>query len=233
MREADANNVRHLPLFRDMADQPFDALMSAAMLQRLPTQLELIREGDRADFLHVMVEGKVELYSHRENDELGFMLMGPNTTFILAAVALDRPYLNSARTLSASQILMIPASSVRTAINADLGFSRAIVLELSLRYRTVLKELKNRKFRPTLERLANFILREMEREGDTGRFLLPFDKRKLAAHIGTTPENLSRILASLNDHQVSVKGRDIAVGSIIALTALAKPDPLIDEAEVL
>ena len=229
MRPADIDHVQTLPLFRGMDPMRFDELVAGAMLQRFPAHVELIREGDRPDFLHVVVEGLVELYSERGNDELGFSLLRPYSTFILAAVARDGLYLNSARTLSAARVLMIPADKVREAIEADLAFARANVLELAIAYRRVLKELKDRKFRPTIERLANWLLREMEPGGGGGRLRLPFDKRKLAAHIGTTPENLSRTFAALNAHGVEAHGREITINDTAALTLVAKPDPLIDD----
>jgi CRP/FNR family transcriptional activator FtrB len=229
LRIADIEHVRSLPLFRDMATERFEKLTSDALLQRFPAHVELIQEGDRPDFLHVVVEGLVELYSGRDGEELGFSLLRPYSTFILAAVVKDGVYLNSARTLSPSRILMISAQSVRAAIDADSGFARAIVSELATAYRRVLKELKNRQFRPTAERLANWLLREMEPEGAGGRLRLPFDKRKLAAHLGTTPENLSRTFATLATHGVDAHGREIVIVDVAALKALARPDPLIDD----
>jgi CRP/FNR family transcriptional regulator, transcriptional activator FtrB len=226
VRVADIEHVRTLPLFRDMAAEQFDRLTSDALLQRFPAQVELIQEGDRPDFLHVVVEGLVELYSRRDNDELGFSLLRPYSTFILAAVARDGVYLNSARTLAPSRVLMISAPAVRQTIEEDPAFARAIVGELATAYRRVLKELKNRQFRTSAERLANWLLREMEPES---RMRLPFDKRKLAAHLGTTPENLSRTFAALASHGVDAHGREIVVTDMIALKELARPDPLIDD----
>jgi len=223
---ADLEHVRTLPLFRDMEGAHFDRLTADALLQRFPAHVELTHEGDRPDFLHVIVEGMVELYSEREGDELGFSLLRPYSTFILAAVVKDGVYLNSARTLAPSRVLMISADLVRATIEKDPAFARAIVSELATAYRRVLKELKNRQFRPTAERLANWLLREMEPET---RMRLPFDKRKLAAHLGTTPENLSRTFSTLAGHGVEAHGREIVVTDMIALKELARPDPLIDD----
>ena len=221
-----------MPLFRGMDAGRYEELASGALLQRFPAHVELIQEGDRPDFLHVVVEGLVELYSERESDELGFSLLRPYSTFILAAVASDARYLNSARTLAPSRVLMIPAGAVRSAIDEDPAFARAIVLELATAYRRILKELKNRKFRPTAERLANWLLREMEPNGTGGHVPLPFDKRKLAAHLGTTPENLSRTFAALAAHGVDARGRDILIKDVAELTKVARPDPLIDDPAV-
>ena len=55
MRPEDIPVVRNLPLFSDMDDRRFEELVEAALLQTFPPQVDLIREGDPADFLYVRV----------------------------------------------------------------------------------------------------------------------------------------------------------------------------------
>ncbi len=57
MHEDEKSRLRRLPLFREMMTPTFDSLMEIAYAQTFPAQLELIRQGDYADFLHVIVEG--------------------------------------------------------------------------------------------------------------------------------------------------------------------------------
>ena len=61
MRDDDKPNLRRLPLFREMMTPTFDSLMQIAYSQTFPPQLELIRQGEYADFLHIIIEGSVEL----------------------------------------------------------------------------------------------------------------------------------------------------------------------------
>ena len=61
MRADDAAQIRSLPLFRDMAEECFADLIQAAYLQRFPAQVALVTEHDKPDFLHVVVEGRVEI----------------------------------------------------------------------------------------------------------------------------------------------------------------------------
>ncbi|MBV6650826.1 MAG: transcriptional regulator, partial [Hoeflea sp.] len=63
MRDQDKPEIRKLPLFRDMSPENFDTLMQAAYAQTFPAQLEMIHQGEPADFLHIMMEGTVELFS--------------------------------------------------------------------------------------------------------------------------------------------------------------------------
>jgi len=228
MRPSDLELVRDLALFRDMAPAHFDALVAAAFLQKFPQHVTLLREGEAPDFLHVIVEGSVELFAGSGGRETTVEIIRPVATLILAAVIRDEVYLKSARTLMPSQILMIPAEAVRDVFSRDASFARAIVAELALRYRDVVRALKDHKLRTSAERLANWILETDRAQGGSGRIVLPHDKRTLASRLGMTPENLSRSLANLAAHGVAGSGREIVITDRTALQDWAKPDPLID-----
>lgn len=211
-----------------MSDRHFDSLMTAAFLQTFPQRTTLISEGDPPDFLHVLIEGTVELFASWEGHETTIDIIRPLATFILAAVIRDEVHLKSGRTLGPSRVLMLPAKAVRDVFGHDAAFARAIVDELAERYRRMVRILKDRKLRSGIERLANWILEEDRLQGGQGRIILAHEKRTLSARLGMTPENLSRNLASLSGHGVSSRGRDIVITDRDALTNLARPDALID-----
>lgn len=229
MRASDIPEIRALPLFASMQDASFDSLIRAAYLQTFPAQLELIREGDPADFLYVVVDGTVELLAKSHNRETTMAIVRPVSTFILAAVIKDAIYLMSARTLQKSRVLMIPSENVREVFNSDNAFARAIVIELAACYRSVVKEQKNLKLRNSVERLANRILRFHSDQGANGSVELPYDKRTLAALLGMTPENLSRAFNTLKPYGIKISGNRIEVSDLAGLETLAKPNTLIDD----
>jgi CRP/FNR family transcriptional activator FtrB len=228
VRPYDWNNVRSLPLFAGMSEANFAELVSAAFLQRFPQHITLINEGSMPDFLHIVVEGSVELFGVHDHHETTLDIIRPVTTFILAAVIRDDVYLKSARTLMPSQILMIPAQTVRSIFDRDHDFARAIVNELAERYRSVVRALKNEKLRTSAERLANWILCADAQKGNQRNIELAFEKRTLASSLGMTPENLSRNLALLTKYGVRSSGRDIIIEDSKALERFAKPNALID-----
>ena len=228
MRQSDWKSIRALPLFRDMSEANFAALVAAAFLQRFPLHTTLINEGDLPDFLHIVVDGSVEMFSSHNGHETTIDILRPVATFILAAVIRDEPYLKSARTLAPARILMIPAQTVRDVFDRDSAFARAIVNELAERYRVIVRSLKNEKLRTSAERLANWILQADAQQGNRHSVELAFDKRKLASRLGMTPENLSRNLALLAKYGVKSSGRDILIEDATALQDFAKPNALID-----
>ncbi|SIT02184.1 CRP/FNR family transcriptional regulator, transcriptional activator FtrB [Roseivivax lentus] len=228
MPESDYPDIRGLHLFHEMADEHFTALMRGAYVQNFPPQIELITEGEPSDFLHVVLSGAVELFSHWNGRESSMAAVRPISTFILAATIKDAAYLMSARTLEKSRIALIPSQDVRAVFDADNDFARAIVTELAQCYRSVIKAQKDLKLRTSLERLANYLLRQHKNASGT-EFDLPFEKRRLASFLGMTPENLSRAFKSLQPYGVSVTGTRIRIDDPTNLVAFAKPDPLIDD----
>ena len=229
MRDRDALEIRQLPLFATMSEESFDALLTGAYFQTFPQSLQLITEGDDADFLFVVVEGCVELFANSNGREATMTVVKPHGTFILAAVIKDMVYLMSGRTTDKSRILMIPAENVRIAFRKDAEFARTIVVELAGCYRGVVKDHKDQKLRTGVERLANRLIKYHKLQGATGELTLPYDKRTLASLLGMTPENLSRAFATLRHYGVEVSGMKVCLSDLKSLETLAKPNALIDQ----
>lgn len=228
MSESYRNDIRNLSLFADMDETNFDALMRGAYLQNFPPRIDLIHESEPPDFLHVVLSGAVDLFSEWNGRETSMATVRPVSTFILAATVRDLPYLMSARTLEKSRIALIPSQDVRNAFTTDSAFAQAIVSELAQCYRSVVKNAKDLKLRTSLERLANYLLRQQIRSGSL-EFDLAMEKKRLASFLGMTPENLSRAFKGIGPYGVKVEGSHIVITDLKDLTRYAKPNPLIDD----
>jgi CRP/FNR family transcriptional activator FtrB len=229
MPESHYSDVRSLHFFREMSDENFQGLMRGAYVQTFPPQVELVREGDHSDFFHVVVSGSVELFSSWNGRETSMATIRPISSFILAATIKDAPYLMSGRTLEKSRIVLIPSQDVRSVFEVDAGFARAIVTELAQCYRSVVKSQKDIKLRTSLERLANYLLRQQKTAGGAETFELNISKGRMASRLGMTPENLSRALKGLQPYGVSVNGASVTIADRADLEQFAKPSPLIDD----
>ncbi len=231
MRPIELSEVGKLPLFSGVANSHLEEAMRAAFLQRFPAHVEMVTEGEPADFLHFVIEGQVEVYSRWRDRETTIAVLGPGASFIIAAVLTDRIYLKSARTLSAARILMVPAEAVRRLFSQDSAFAQAITHELALAYRDIVKELKNQKLRTSLERLACWLVVRERETGGNGSFDIPFDKKVLASRLGMAPEVLSRSFGNLVAYGVKVTGPMVTLSDLKALENLAKPSPTIDDTD--
>tara|TARA_R110002124_G_scaffold66612_2_gene181242 strand:+ start:6675 stop:7370 length:696 start_codon:yes stop_codon:yes gene_type:complete len=228
MCELDKEDIRSLELFAGIEETNFNALMRGAYVQNFPPRIDLIHENEPPDFLHVVLSGTVDLFSAWNGRETSMATVRPVSTFILAASVRDLPYLMSARTLEKSRIALIPSQDVRTVFAMDSAFAQAIVSELAQNYRSVVKNAKDLKLRTSLERLANYLLRQKARTRSL-EFDLTMEKKRLASFLGMTPENLSRAFKGLEPYGVRVAGNHIVITDLKDLTHYAKPNPLIDD----
>ncbi len=228
MIEAIAAGVRNLQLFDGVADETIRNLMRAGYDQSFPPLVTLIHEGTPADFLHIVVEGMVELYAGTNQREATMAVARPISTFILAASVRDAPYLMSARTLQRSRILLIPSADLRAAIATDSRFANNVMLELAGCYRSMVRHTKNLKLRNTRERIAAYLLRQSRILGNVPGFILPVEKRILASYMGMTPENLSRALKSLAEDGCKIDGQRIIITDRAKFEALAQLSPMLD-----
>ncbi|MEO1139314.1 MAG: helix-turn-helix domain-containing protein [Pseudomonadota bacterium] len=228
MPESHKEEIRGLRLFAEMDEKHFQALMRGTYVQNFPPRIDLIHEEDAPDFLHIVLTGSVDLYTSWNGRESSMATVRPISTFILAATVNDLPYLMSARTLERSRIALIPSSEVREVFGKDVAFAQAIVSELAQCYRSVVKNTKDLKLRTSLERLANYLIRQQTRAGTT-EFELTMEKRRLASFLGMTPENLSRAFKGLEAYGVKVSANHISVADPDDLAKFAKPNPFIDD----
>jgi len=155
-------------------------------------------------------------------------IVEPVSSFILAAVVTDMPYLMSARTLVSSRILLVPAALIREVVRKDHNLMEATMRELALAYRDLVRALTDIKLRQSAERLGNLVLQQERRQGGHGRVVLRAEKRLLASLLGMTPENLSRGFGVLAKHGALTDGAQITITDRAALEAFARPDAVSD-----
>jgi CRP/FNR family transcriptional activator FtrB len=229
IRDDDIAALRGLAPFSEMAEENLQALVQASYLQRFPASTQLIEEGDRADMLHILLDGVVELYGSFKDREGTLIIMHPVRAFILAAIVQDLPYLMSARTISPARVLMIPAPVAHRLLREDAAFNAAMMRALAEEFRRGLKALKSHKLRDGTERIAAYLLELRHNSADVDVVTLPADRKTIATYLGMTRENLSRSLQTVREHGAAVRGNEVRFRDVEKLRALARPSRLIDD----
>lgn len=227
MRSEDLETVHGAALFRRLSADQVHGFVRDSYLQRFPPNTELFREGTPADFLHVLLDGLVELSATHDGRTSVVEIVWPVDTFILAAVATDQPQLMTARTLEPSRIMMVPAANVRAAMAADPEVALVMIANLAQGYRHLVKQVKELKLRNATQRLGCYLLRLADQLG-TDAFEIPFDNRVLASRLGMSLENLSRAFNALRDHGIKSARGQVRIDNRAALAEYARPDALID-----
>ena len=229
MRAGERPEIAKLPLFAEMNEEQRDRVFAASLLQVFPPQLTLFDVGQRPDFLYVLVDGLVELFTSNADRDSTLAIVEPVSSFILAALVTDQPFLMAARTLKSSRVMLIPAALLRDVIKQDSALMQEAMRELAVGYRNMVRALTDMKLRQSTERLGNFLLLESHKRNGDMNLQLRGEKKLLASLLGMTPENLSRAISALSKHGVSVVGSNISITDHDALIKFARPDPFQDD----
>ena len=102
-----------MDLLSGCADATVDEIRASARIQNYPVHAEIVSEGEPADYLHVLLAGLVQVVAHDSGHETTISVLEPPNVFIMAAVYLDRPYLQSARTLEPATVMLLSAEPIR------------------------------------------------------------------------------------------------------------------------
>jgi CRP/FNR family transcriptional activator FtrB len=137
----------------------------------------------------------------------------------------------SARSISETSLLFVPALRFREALHSDTELAVATAEELSGAFRTMVRQVRWQKLRTAKMRLATYLLLLCEPSRGPTRISLTIPKRLLASMLGLEPESLSRSFTSLSEHGVRVAGDIIDIDDPDALRRIASYDCVIDAAE--
>ncbi len=232
MEPKDFERLSEVSLFSDLSADTLRELTNGAFLQRFPSQIVLFRQGDVPDFLHVLLEGSIQLTaSSLDGRETVVEILKPVDAFMLATAMTNQPYLVSAKVVDPARIAMLPAPALRDQITRDPQLSLAIIASLSQKYRSLLRQVKDLKLRTSTQRLGCYLLALVEEAGGNGAIELPHDKRLIAARLGMTPESLSRAFSALRKMGVEVHGHRVVLIDAGRLREHCIPDRLIDGPE--
>lgn len=231
MRQEDIERLSSIGFFADLSAETMAILTSGALLQRYPAGTQIIEQGERPDFLNVLLDGSVEMVGiGADGRESIIEILRPVDCFILAAVLTDTPHLMTARVVEPARLLLLPAEPLREAIRRDNDLALQLLGTLAAQFRMSIRQIKNLKLRNATQRLGCYILALSDETGRR-RFELSLDKRRLAARLGMTPESLSRSFAALRAFGVWVDGKHIEIDDPERLRADFLTDDLIDRVE--
>ena len=192
-------------------------LADASGIQRIGKGSTLFREGERAHFVYVLVEGSVSLLNGPRNEEVIAEFMEAGDIILIAPALLQLPYMVTARAVSDLLVVMIPATEFVRFSQTDLAFAVTLNHILAGHWRLLLRHLTQTKSRDADTRLIGYLIDNVRVTKGATRVVLPGSKKALAAQLGITPETLSRSLKRINRLGVTSKGSEMHIADVSRL----------------
>lgn len=225
MRADDIADLKGTELLSTLGDSSFQGLVEGGLVQRLPPGAVLFEEGNRAEFLHVVLAGRIALTADGPDDrEAVIEIFAAGEVLIAPAVILDLPYLVSARVTEEARVAMLPAANLRRAMATDPAAALAMSQILARHWRILVTQIKELKLRSTTERIGSYLLGQLDAGDGPQTIRLSEDRGTMASRLGMSPESLSRAFAQLRQIGISGRGRTVVVAEPEKLRMLCRSE---------
>lgn len=220
----DRARLRQTPLLSALPPEAFELLLPAIDILAPGRDALLFAQGERADSLHIILDGRVALLGSTPDHRACILeIFSAREGLVDPSALIDQPHPVSARTIEASRIARLPMRALNAALEGEAGLSRSLAALLAQHWRLFLRRLEDQKLRSAPQRLAAYLSECAEAGAGNGaadgpiRFILSEDRRTLASHLGMTPENLSRVIGQLRPLGVTLNGRAVSIGDLAGL----------------
>lgn len=213
-----------LPLFSQLPADQLDGVAASVRPRGLARGETLFRAGDPCTAFFCVASGQVKLtLGSPDGGEKILEIVSAGETFGEAVMFAGRPYPVTATALLASELLVVPASTVLDLVAQDPMFARRMLAGMAVRLHTMIDDVHALSLRTGAQRVVGLLLSLAGEAPAAGtEVTLPAGKAVLASRLNLTPETFSRALRDLSSRGlVRVSGRRVGLldpGGLLALT---------------
>lgn len=172
-------------------------LAASLPVQRFPVGTTLLTEGDSADFLYVLIEGQLKVYScNSKGREVVYNILEPGEFF--GEMMLDgEPRSASVKAVVDSECVLVPGSELSGMLLAHPEFAECLVLTLISRLRNATSKIRGLALDGVYERVAALLADAAVLDGEVLRVPRAFTQLEIATRVGASREMVNHVLRDL------------------------------------
>jgi CRP/FNR family transcriptional activator FtrB len=215
--------LRPIPGFAELDSQVLERVAANGDVAEVGPGEVLFRQGSLPESLYVLLDGQVSLTGTTSDASSTVIdILGPSSSFVLANVLADEPYLTGAEAISNSLLVRIAAEPMRAVITEQPTAAMAMIRAMSAELGSITRQVVDLKARVATQRLGTYLLSLVkEAAAERAAFRLPVSKGLLAPWLGCRAENLSRAFMTLREFGVETHGSRVVLHDIPRLRAFA------------
>lgn len=202
------------PLFMCLTPDEMTALEQQTRLVRLEKAQPLFAKGSEPDGLYIVISGQLGVFAAnaRGDEKVLDIMVAPQIVGEVEVLA-RRASPATARSLSSSTLLMIPADALRALQSSSPTFATAVTAHLGRRMHERVREIAALTLHTAMERTIDFLLTHGTDNGAGGvDTVLPAQKGIIASYLNINGATLSRNFQQLTDSGlISVSRRFVTI----------------------
>ena len=188
--------LRRISFCADLPDAALTALSAIAIPLRRPAGAFIQLEGDAAEAMYIVAEGRVKIARVGSNGrEQVLNVIGPGGHFNTVPVFDGGACPANAQALADVALLALPRQAILLAVEQHPPLALALLKECTARVRHLVNLVDDLSLHTVQGRLAGLLLAQAE-AADRGEAVPPLTQAEMAARLGTVREMVARTLKS-------------------------------------
>jgi CRP/FNR family cyclic AMP-dependent transcriptional regulator len=167
-------------------------------VKRFPAHAVLVNEGDQADSLYLLLQGRVKIYAGNEQGrEVILTTLGAGEYF--GELALDGGTRSaSVMTLEPCTCAIVPGARLREFVAQHPDFAHHLILKLIHQVRRLTGSVKSLALEDVYSRIVGLLNLLAEADGSTRLVRDKLTQQDIAERVGSSREMVSRVFKELN-----------------------------------
>lgn len=213
-------------LLKNMPAEVTDQLLATANMRQFDRGETLFLQGDRAQVVHVVLDGWVKLYRIAPNgNEAVVNVITRGKSFGEAVAFRNQTYPVSAEAVTDCKILLISTKTLVALIREQPELALAVLSSTFRHLHEMVAQLEQIKSQTGAQRVAEFILDLCPVEKGSCVVTLPYDKVLIAGRLGMKPESLSRAFSKLRPVGLRIARNHASIDDVEKLRDYSEIDP--------
>ncbi len=227
---ATRDELRGVRLFAGLDEDVLGEVAGRGVTRRVRRRALLFRKGDACRGLHVVLEGRVQIYtSAPDGREQVLHRIGSRQAVTELPLFDGAPYPANARAVADGRVFFLPAEAVDDLCRAHPELLRVVIADLGRSIRRLTQLVEKVSLKDVRARVATAVLEQATAADallDGGSFDMPMTQEELAQGLAVTRESVARALAGLRRSRVlEQQGRTVRIVSVNELVAIAEGTP--------
>lgn len=225
------HELKHFRVFDRVEQRLVQTLIDSYSTHQFRPGAVIVEQDEPLQSVMIISRGLVDLTRIEGQREFGVLLLAAHDVLMPAAALFSEPCLVSARALVRTKVCSLPVATVRAVIKESPQLAANLMAVTSGQWRMSVRNILDLSSRTAAQRVGAFLLRLADLQSDSAVPVLPIPKRSLASRLGITAETFSRMLQTVADNGLYLRGRTIIIRDRQRIEKFCGPDPYIERDE--